>query len=188
MVMGAAMSRHRSRVGVDRGRIRWCRRRGRQQAERIHVPVGVARRAHAEVDVRLRRVADGRHDVALGHRASAYRRIRAEMLERGGIPVGRSDRDRPTAGRDSAGEADGSGDRRAHRCACGRADVDAAVLAAGIGVVTKDERSKHRPVDGPGPGERGLHADLERDEDRKQQGEAFHRRSSSLSKLRTTTA
>jgi hypothetical protein len=47
------------------------------------------------------------------------------------------------------------------------------VLAAGIGIVTKDEGSKHRPVDGPGPGERGLHADLERDEDRKQQGEAF---------------
>jgi hypothetical protein len=57
------------------------------------------------------------------------------------------------------------------------------VLAAGVGIVTKDEGSKHRPVDGPGPGERGLHADLERDEDRKQQGEAFHRRSSSLSDL-----
>jgi hypothetical protein len=57
------------------------------------------------------------------------------------------------------------------------------VLAAGIRVVTKDEGSKHRPVDGPGPGERGLHADLERDEDRKQQGEASHRRSFLVAKV-----
>jgi hypothetical protein len=62
------------------------------------------------------------------------------------------------------------------------------VLSACVRIVTEHEWSKHRPVDGPGPGERGLHADLERDEDRKQQSEAFHRRSSSLSILRTRPA
>jgi hypothetical protein len=49
------------------------------------------------------------------------------------------------------------------------------VLPRGVGIIADVEWSKHRPVHGPGPGERGLHADLEREEDRKQDDETFHR-------------
>ena len=53
--------------------------------------------------------------------------------------------------------------------------VFAAMVSSRIGVLAKRERLQHRPVHGPGPGERGLHADLERQEDRKQD-DALHLR------------
>jgi hypothetical protein len=152
-------------------------RQRRQQPERIDIAVRLIGLADAEIHVRFARVSDRRDDVSLAHRQPPGDRGRTEALQRHGVPVGGANRDRLSAGRNGAGEADRSGCRRMHRRPGGSADVDAAVLAAGVGVVTKDEWSKHRPVDGPGPGERGLHADLERDEDRKQKGEDFHRRS-----------
>jgi hypothetical protein len=108
--------------------------------------------------------------------------------ERDGIAVGGSDRECLAACGHAPGEGDRAGSGSAYRRSGIRADVDAAVLAAGVRIIPQDEGSKHRPVDGPGPGERGLHADLERDEDRKQRDQAFHRRSSSLSDLRTGEA
>jgi hypothetical protein len=49
------------------------------------------------------------------------------------------------------------------------------MLPTGVRVVAELEGSYHRPIHGPGPGERGLHADLEREEDRKQDDETLHR-------------
>jgi hypothetical protein len=177
-------------VRLDRGRLvrRRSRRQRGQEPERIDVAVRLVGLADAQVDVRLGCLSNRPHDVSLAHRERPRDRGGTEALQRDGVTVGGADRDRLPTRRDDAGKADRSGCRRAHRRPGRSADVDAAVLAAGIGIVTKDEGSKHRPVDGPGPGERGLHADLERDEDRKQQGEAFHRHSSSLSNLRTSTS
>jgi hypothetical protein len=184
MVVGASMGGRRKGIGLGRFRIHWSGR-SRQQPERIDVCLWVAGLTHAEIDVRLGGLVDCGHDVPLGHLATPRDRIGAEVLKRHGVAVKRADGDRLSTRRDGAGEGDRAGDRRVNGSSRRCADVDAPVLAGGVGVLSQDEGSKHRPVDGPGPGERGLHADLERDEDRKQQGEAFHRHSSSLSKLRT---
>jgi len=174
-----------SGIRLDRGRLLRgrdrCRRR--QKPERIDIAVRFAGLADTQVNVRLRRITGRTDDVSLAHRQPSRHGNGTEPLERDGVTLGRADRDRLPAGGHGAREGDCAGGRRNHRRRGRGADVDSAVLAAGIWVVTKDERSNHRPVDGPGPGERGLHADLERDEDRKQQGKASHRYSSSLSSL-----
>jgi hypothetical protein len=58
MVVGTAMIRRWNRVGFDRRGIHLCRCQRRQQAERIHVSVGIVGRANAEIDVRLGRLTD----------------------------------------------------------------------------------------------------------------------------------
>src|SRR6185295_13288241 len=112
--------------------------------------------------------------ISLGDVGSSRDRVRAEVLECDCVAVGRANGDRLPARWNGADKADRAARGCAHGGSRGTTDVDAAVLAAGVGIVSQDERSKYRPVDGPGPGERGLHADLERDEDRKQPDEAFH--------------
>lgn len=91
-----------------------------------------------------------------------------------GVAVGGGDRDGAARAGNAAGKADGSRRRGAHRCAASGPDVNATMLAARVRVVAERECSKHRPVCGPGPGERGRNADLERDEDRQQRDESFH--------------
>jgi hypothetical protein len=53
-----------------------------------------------------------------------------------------------------AGERDDTTRRRAHVRARGSPDVDPAVLAAAVGVVTSDERPQHGPLDRPTPAAR----------------------------------
>ena len=98
------------------------------------------------------------------------------MNERDGIAIRGLDRDRAARAGDAAREGDRARSRSAHRSACRSADVDTAMLATGVRIVAEHEGSKHRPVCGPGPGERGRNADLERDEDRQQRDEVFHGR------------
>ena len=186
----SAVCRRGDRIGirgrrggrVERGNRRW------EQPQRVDVAVFLAGTAYPEVDEGVGSLPDRRDGGSFCDVAAGGDGVGAEMLERDRVAVGGADGDRFPARRDGAGEADGARGGSAHGPPGGSADVDAAVLAAGVRIVTQDEGSKHRPVDGPGPGERGLHADLERDEDRKQQGEAFHRHSSSLSVLRTGSA
>ena len=70
------------------------------------------------------------------------------------MPVLGADRQTEPLARQPARVGDDPGGRSAHvgprRCA----DVDAAVLATGVRIVTHDERPEHRPVDGPAPGSR----------------------------------
>jgi hypothetical protein len=119
--------------------------------------------------------ADGRYRRAFGHAGAPLDCERPEVEERDGVPVRSLDRERPPTSWNRPCEGDCPRGGRAHRAAGGGADVDAAVLTTRVGVVAEIELSKHRPVHGPGPGERGLHADLEREEDRKQDDEALHR-------------
>jgi hypothetical protein len=53
MVVGTTVTRRRNRVGLDRRKIRWCRRRGRQKTQRIHVTIWLVGPPDAEVDERL---------------------------------------------------------------------------------------------------------------------------------------
>jgi hypothetical protein len=133
--------------------------------------------------------ADGRYGCAFGDSGALPDGKGPEMEKRHRVPVGSLDRQRPSAPWDRPGECHGAGGRREHRAAGHCADVDATVLAARVGIVAEIELSKHRPVHGPGPGECGLHADLEREEGRKQDHEALHRAApSSLSVLETGRA
>jgi hypothetical protein len=97
-----------------------------------------------------------------------------EVDEGDGKAVGRLKRQRATAARDRAGEAHDPGDGGPHRGTRVGAHVEAAMLPRGIGIVTELEGSKHRAVYGPGPGECGRRAGLERDQDRKQCDHASH--------------
>jgi hypothetical protein len=89
--------------------------------------------------LRLARRADGADRRALRDRRVSRDGDRAEMEERHGVAVHRGDRERPAAMRCRAGERDdparGRGDGRPGR----GADVDAAVLAAGVRVASKLE-------------------------------------------------
>jgi hypothetical protein len=165
-----------NRFGMRRRRVgrRRCLYRGRQQPERVDIAVLVVCMAHAQVDKCIGLLAERGDRISLGDLGVPRDCVRAEVLECHGVTVGGADGDRLPARWNGADEADRAGRGRAHGGSRGSTDVDAAVLAAGVGIVSQDEGSKYRPVDGPGPGERGLHADLERDEDRKQPGEAFH--------------
>jgi hypothetical protein len=98
----------------------------------------------------------------------------AELEQGDGKAIRGLDRDGRAARRHRAREAHLSGRRRENRRTHGCADVDPPVLPTGVRVRDDVERSQHRPVHGPGPGERGLHADLERKEGRKQDEQAFH--------------
>jgi hypothetical protein len=124
--------------------------------------------------LRLAAGADLTDDNALGDLGRARDGNCSEMDERDGQAVGRLERERAAAARDRSGEAHRPGYRRPDRVAGVGADVEAAVLPRRVGVVTELEGSKHRPVDGPGPGECGRRAGLERDQDRKQGGYASH--------------
>jgi hypothetical protein len=137
--------------GSRHGRLR--RRRGRrlhpflrQQRERIDVAVGIRRDPDAEMDVGLGVLGgaarpdrpEGRalRDGLLGSHAE-----RAEVDERDRVAVGRLHRDGSASAGNRAGEADDSCRRREDGRTRRSCDVDAAVLPAGVGIVSEDEGS-----------------------------------------------
>jgi hypothetical protein len=97
-----------------------------------------------------------------------------EVDEGDGQAVARLESERAPTARHRSGEAHDAGHRSPDSVAAVGADVEAAMLSGGVGIVTELEGSKHRPVDGPGPGECGRRAGLERDQDRKQGDHASH--------------
>jgi hypothetical protein len=138
------------------------------------------READAQVDVRLLVLGlparpDGAHAVALVDDLTADHTDRAEVEQGDRVAVGRLDRDRAAAPRHGSYEVHTACGRRTHGGAERPGDVDTAMLTRLVRVVADGKRLQHRPVHGPGPGERGLHADLEREEDRKQDDDALHR-------------
>ena len=149
---------HRSARRFRRLR-RLCARRRRQQCQRIDITLGLARHAHAEVDVRLRAVrgadrADER--CALRNRRASRHGDRAEMQQRRRVSERRLDRDGLPAGWHGAGKGHDAVDRCPHRCALVAADVDATVLSTGVWMRgIEQERPQHRPVGRPRPRLRG---------------------------------
>jgi hypothetical protein len=117
---------------------------------------------------------------AFGHVSARRDADRAEMEEGDGVTVAGRDRQGAAAAGNRPGELDDAARRGHDRRASRRAEIDAAMLPGGIRIASVGKCSKHRPVHGPGPGECGRRAGLEREEDRKQQAHA-HGCSSSLS-------
>jgi hypothetical protein len=106
------------------------------------------------------------------------------MDEGDGIAVAGGDRQRAATAGNRSGEVDDARRRGYDRRASRGAEIDAAMLSTGVRIVSERKWSEHRPVHGPGPGECGRRAGLEREEDRKQQAQT-HDCSSSLSLLET---
>jgi hypothetical protein len=145
--------RRRRRLGCLRALTGW------KQRERVEVTVRVGGLANPEVHVRDRPLrfaarTDRPHDVTLGDRSSDGQTDRAEVDERDGVTVCGPDRQTETRMRKRAREGDEAVRRRAHVRPHRRTDVDAAMLAARVRIVPRDERPQHRPVDRPGPGVR----------------------------------
>lgn len=140
---------HRRRLG---------RRRTRgKQRERIEVPVRVGGQPDAEVDVRfgpfgVAARADRAHDLPFGERRPRRCSDRAEVDERDRVPVRSANRQAEALPGNLPRERDDAARGRQHVRPGRSADVDSAVLAAGVRVVVGDERPQHRAVDRPGPG------------------------------------
>ena len=114
----------------------------------------------------------GADDRALGHRIALSQGRAPESEQRHRVAVGRLDGDRAATSGDGSGERNDACRGRAHGRPDWGADIDAAMLAAGVRVAAVGERTNHRPVHGPGPGECGRRAGLEREKDRKHQAQA----------------
>jgi hypothetical protein len=123
---------------------------------------------------------DASDDGALGRVCALGDGDGAEMNESDGVAVACSDRQGAPAAGNGPGELHDPGCRGQHRRASCGTEIDAAMLAAGVRIGPVDKWFEHRPVHGPGPGECGRRAGLEREEDRKQQAQT-HGCSSSLS-------
>jgi hypothetical protein len=161
--------RHRrSRSLSLRGRLdrrhRIGSRPGRQQRQRIDVPVRVGRVPNAEVHVRLAALdisarADRADDLALVDLGAFGDADRAEMDERHRPAVLGAYGQAQALPRQATGERDDAGGGRADVGARRSSDVDPAVLPAGVRVAVEDEGAQHRPVDRPRPGRsaRGQH-------------------------------
>lgn len=94
------------------------------------------------------------------------------MRQRGLVAVRRRDGDRQAVRRHLTRERDFAGDRGDHDRRPANGDVDAAVLAGGILVVSNRELAQHGAVDRPGPRERtlslGEHTESEHDNQREE--------------------
>jgi hypothetical protein len=148
------------------GSLRLCRRlhrrhwssddwTDRQQAERIHVALRIARDPNAEVDVRLRATlrADGPHDRPLADERAALDTDRAEVEQRRRVAEGRLNRDRPASGRDRARKRHHALSGSEDPGASGRAQINSPMLAARIGLrAIEDEGSQDGAVNRPAPG------------------------------------
>jgi hypothetical protein len=129
----------------------------RQQRQRVHVPLCIARRAQAEVHVRLRVVCDAARpdssdDRPFLHRRTARHGDRPEM-EKSRCVSGRGlDRHGLPAGRHGAREGDDSS-RRSHDLGPSRrAEIEPSVLAARIRMrAVEIERPQDRTAHGPRP-------------------------------------
>jgi hypothetical protein len=146
----------RRRGGRSPGR---CRRRARrQQGQRIDVSLRIARHARSEVHVRLRQLGhaarpNGPNHRSFSHEGPAHHSDRPEVDEGGGVSERRLDRHRLAAGRHGPGKGHDSVRGSEYRATAGSAEIDAAVLAAGIGMrIVERKRPQHRAVDGPRPG------------------------------------
>jgi hypothetical protein len=193
---GRRLSRSGRRRRHDRGRRLKEWRRDRQdgargqQRERVDVALRRGRHTDAEVYRRLGglvRDADRADRLALGDGSAAPDGDRAEMDERDRIAVGSQDRHDEAAARNAAGEADRAARRGDHALTERAADVDAAVLPAGVrrgGI--EDERAQNGPSGRPRPRVRGR-----RQKEREHKGDQHgtpHRPTSLLSALSTETA
>jgi hypothetical protein len=140
-----------------------------QQQERIQVPVRLRSPPHAEVNIRhgqLHNAArpDGSDEVALRDGRPAPHGGRAEMQERDRVAVLRLERNGSAAHGDGADEGDDSGRRGEHGCARWSADVDPAMLARRIRIVSEQERPQNRSLHRPGPTQsRRRHGERSRD-------------------------
>jgi len=155
--------RRRRRGGGPRRRARlrrlgrWRRLdEGRQEEQRIDVPLRLSGLADTEVHVRkglLRHSArsDRGNRVALGDGRPARDGDGAEMEQRDGIAVGRLDRDRPPARRHGPGERHDPARRRDDPGTGLRADVDSAVETARVRIGAEAECMQNRPLYRPGP-------------------------------------
>jgi hypothetical protein len=133
--------RDKSRLGL-----RSLCRPGRQQAQRVEVAVRVRREANPEMDVRpgdsrLPARPDRPDDPAFRNGRPARHADRSQLDERDRVPVRRLNRHAFATRRHRPGKADRPTRGRSHRRSQGRADVDAAVLPAGVGVVAQLEGS-----------------------------------------------
>jgi hypothetical protein len=150
-------------VAVGRGRRR-PRAAAREDAQRIEVPVLVARHADAEVDVRpghLRVAA--RADTPDGGalrdgRALPHQQL-AEVGEGDHVAVRRQHGKRPTVAWHGPRERDGALRGRADRLARLARHVDAAMLPSGVGIGAESERTEDVPADRPRPRERPTRRD-----------------------------
>ena len=160
--------RCRSRSG------RWSRSldgTGGEQPKGIDVAVRVGRDPDAEVDVWRGRdgvgaLSDDADDCSLGDLIAAADVRRAELQQGDRVAVGCLDRDRTAAVRDRADERDGTRRGRPDRASERGADVDAAVLAAGVDVGAESERAQDLPVGRPRPGRSGRRDGERRQDDR----------------------
>ena len=168
----------RSRRNGDRvagrrgGRSERRRRSGPRRQERQRVDVALSIRGHpnAEIHVRLCELdvaagPDRPDGVSLRQGRAALDADRAEMEQRDGVAVLCLDRHGLATIRDRAREADRARGRRTYRRARLACDVDAPMLARGIGVAGAErECVQDRTVRRPGPG-RGRGNEEERRED-----------------------
>jgi hypothetical protein len=129
---------------------------GRQQQDRVDVPVRL--RGHPDAEMDVRGAGDGvlaranlTDDGALGDGTAACDRDRAELEQRHGVAVGGLNRQRAPTRRDRPDERDGACCGSHDRIADARTDVDPAVLAGGVLVRSERERPQDRPVGRPGP-------------------------------------
>jgi hypothetical protein len=121
--------------------------------------------------------ADG---VALGNGGAPSDLDRAEMRERDGEAVPGQDRQGDAVGGDRAGERDDTRGRRAHELTGASPDVDAAVLAGGIGVRAVGVGSKHGAAERPAPRvrpwrDRERHGDDDQQDRRPERPQSTHR-------------
>jgi len=128
----------------------------RQQRHGVDVAVRIRGASKAQVDVRLRPLgiaarADRADDFTLRDLSPDRHAGRAEVHERDRPAVRSSNRQAQTLVRRSPGERDDPARGRTDVRACRGADVDAAMLAARVRVVSRDERPQHGTVDGPCP-------------------------------------
>ena len=130
----------------------------RKQAERVDIPLRVARAADPELHVRrvAAAVGEGADRIALGDDGILLDAQLAEVRERHGPAVGRLDRHRLAAPRHGPRERHGPRGGRPHSGARDTADVEPAMLPGGIGVRRVErERREHGAVRGPAPRVRG---------------------------------
>ena len=133
----------------------------REERERVEIAVRIRRQADAEVEVRHRLLglaggADRADRLPLGHRSVLGHTDRAQVNERDGVPVVGLDRDAEPVRRHRARERDPAGPWSERRLAGAAADVDPAMLPAGVRVIAEPEGLEHRSGYRPRPrGRRG---------------------------------
>jgi hypothetical protein len=100
---------------------------------------------------RVARGTDRTHALALLDLGASLHGSRSEVNERDGVAVGSADRDSHAVPRRRAGEGDNARAGSGHRLLGVAADVDSAVLPAGVRIVAEVERPEHRPRYRPAP-------------------------------------